>query len=470
MSKFFKIALALVSSFFVTTSLYAQATIEEVIVTAQRTEQSLQDVPIAVSAFTDEVLAERQIEYASDIQLQVPGVAFTATQFGAGGFSIRGITNLATAASADAGVEIHLNGLPLGLTSVSEIQYLDMERLEVLRGPQGTLFGRNATGGVINLITAKPDLDEFYGSADIKYGSDAEKMLTMMLNIPISDQFGFRFAYTNLQKDGVHENVYSRAGDDFDNRDGHQWRASFRYEFDDSLSIDLIHNAYHEESARNQVSGVFCETGGSLAQGCVVGGDQVFQQISPMSNGSTLPSLLGGNLAFYMPGGLGCTFAADGTAAANDGTCYNPLAALAGVEAVDAATTALAGAYAALVDVPNIPNEFFQANLWRSPIHQAQESTSQLLLEKEFDEGSLTASVNVKKRVFYRDTSSLSKEASSIRWSAALQANAALFLTDGGTLGGVTGDANSAMPMVGVPLGYSNSYISPACNLDNGLY
>ena len=128
MSKFFKIGLALASSFFVTTSLFAQATIEEVIVTAQRTEQSLQDVPIAVSAFTDEVLAERQIEYASDIQLQVPGVNFTATQFGAGGFSIRGITNLATAASADAGVEIHLNGLPLGLTSVSEIQYLDMEK------------------------------------------------------------------------------------------------------------------------------------------------------------------------------------------------------------------------------------------------------------------------------------------------------------------------------------------------------
>ena len=480
MSKFFKIALALVSSFFVTTSLYAQATIEEVIVTAQRTEQSLQDVPIAVSAFTDEVLAERQIEYASDIQLQVPGVAFTATQFGAGGFSIRGITNLATAASADAGVEIHLNGLPLGLTSVSEIQYLDMERLEVLRGPQGTLFGRNATGGVINLITAKPDLDEFYGSADIKYGSDAEKMLTMMLNIPITDQFGFRFAYTNLQKDGVHENLYSRAGDDFDNRDGHQWRASFRYEFDDTLSIDLLHNAYHEESARNQVSGVFCETGGSLTQGCVVGGEQVFQQISPMSNGSTLPSLLGGNLAFYMPGGLGCTFAADGTTpAANDGTCYNPLAALStpvemnpAAAGFDAAAAALYGAYLSLVDVPNIPNEFFQANVWRSPIHQAQESTSQLLLEKDFDEGSLTASVNVKKRVFYRDTSSLSREASSIRWSDALQNNAALFLQDAATIvtpqGTITGDANSAMPMVGVPLGYSNSYISPGCNLDNG--
>ena len=471
MSKFFKIGLAVVSSFFVTTSLYAQATIEEVIVTAQRTEQSLQDVPIAVSAFTEEVLAERQIEYASDIQLQVPGVAFTATQFGAGGFSIRGITNLATAASADAGVEIHMNGLPLGETSVSEIQYLDMERLEVLRGPQGTLFGRNATGGVINLITAKPTLDEFYGSADIKYGQDAEQMITMMLNVPITDKLGFRLAYTNLEKDGVHENLYSRATNDFDNRDGYQWRASFLYEFDDTLRLTAVHNAYDEESARNQVSGVFCETGGSLTQGCVVGGQQVFEQISPMSNGSTLPSLLGGNLGFYMPGNLGCT------AAANDGTCYNPLAT--GFNGSGDAT--LQGLYDALVSVSNIPNEFFSTNLWRSPIHEAQESTSQLLLEKDFDQGQLTAAASVKKRVFYRDTSSLSKEALSIRWSDALKANSALYLTapdaqgNAGTndtittpQGVITGDASSAMPMVGVPLGYSNYYQNPECDMDAG--
>ena len=71
------------------------------------------------------------------------------------------------------------------------------------------------------------------------------------------------------------------------------------YEFDDTMRITAIHNAYDEESARNQVSGVWCETGGSLTQGCVVGGNQVFQQISPMANGSTLPSLLGGNLGFF---------------------------------------------------------------------------------------------------------------------------------------------------------------------------
>ena len=77
MSKFFKTSLAVVGSIFMVSSMYAQATIEEVIVTAQRTEQSLQDVPIAVSAFTEEMLTERQIEVASDIQLQVPGVAYS---------------------------------------------------------------------------------------------------------------------------------------------------------------------------------------------------------------------------------------------------------------------------------------------------------------------------------------------------------------------------------------------------------
>ncbi len=463
MSKFFKIGLALASSFFVTTSLFAQATIEEVIVTAQRTEQSLQDVPIAVSAFTDEILAERQIEYASDIQLQVPGVAFTATQFGAGGFSIRGITNLATAASADAGVEIHMNGLPLGETSVSEIQYLDMERLEVLRGPQGTLFGRNATGGVINLITAKPTLDEFYGSVDLKYGQDAEQMITMMLNVPITDKLGFRLAYTNLEKDGVHENLYSRATNDFDNRDGYQWRASFLYEFDDTLRLTAVHNAYDEESARNQVSGVFCETGGSLTQGCVVGGRQVFEQPSPMSNGSTLPSALGGNLAFSMPGNLGCT------TGANDGTCYNPLAGL--LPAFVADPTAGAGAlYGALVSRPNIPNEFFKANVWRSPIHQAQESTSQLLLEKDFDQGQLTVGVNIKDRVFYRDTSSLSEEAQSLRWSGDITADVGVYLStaNGNTIDGLTASNTKALPQAGLPLGYSNSYMNPTCPLDDG--
>ena len=423
MSKLFKTGLAVVASFFLASTLYAQATIEEVIVTAQRTEQSLQDVPIAVSAFTDEMLTDRQIEFASDIQLQVPGVSYSATAFGSGGFAIRGISNFAVAASADAGVELHVNGLPMGNTSTNEQGFLDMARIEVLRGPQGTLFGRNSTGGVINLITARPDLDEFYGNATVRAGKYNQKEAEVMLNIPVSDTLGLRLAYSNIEKDGVFKNMYSQSTGDFDSRDSYQWRATLMWEATDETTFTLIHNAFDEESNRTQADGVWCETGGNLVQGCVMGGTQQFQAIHPMSNGSTLPGLLGGTLGFYTPN---ITNGAVGT-----GTTYNGVAG----------TTIENGV---------VPNDYFTANVWRSPTHDVQESNSQFILDHDFDNGALTVSYNNKKRQFYRDTSSLSSEASAIRWSANVQA-LPFYKT--------SSDPNGA----GLPLGYSNDRISPEC-------
>ena len=263
MSKLLKVFLAFVGSTVVATSIHAQATIEEVIVTAQRTEQSLQDVPIAVSAFTDEILSDRQIEVASDLQLQVPGVSYSADAFGSGGFSIRGVTNLAVSSSADAGVEVHVNGLPLGATSTNEIGFLDMTRIEVLRGPQGTLFGRNATGGVVNMITAKPDLDEFYGKTDVRVGTDGEKQLEMIFNVPIADSLAARFAFSNFERDGITKNLYSKATNDFDTRDNYQWRFTMQWEPTADSTLTLLHNAYDEESTRVQISGSFCDTASS---------------------------------------------------------------------------------------------------------------------------------------------------------------------------------------------------------------
>ena len=424
MSKFFKTSLAILGSVFMVSSMFAQATIEEVIVTAQRTEQSLQDVPIAVSAFTDEMLIERQIEVASDIQLQVPGVAYSANSFGSGGFAIRGIANFATAASADAGVEVHVNGLPMGATSTNELGYMDMARIEVLRGPQGTLFGRNSTGGVINLITAKPDLDAFAGRAKIQYGKNDEKQIDMMLNIPLNDELGLRLAFNNFEKDGVNKNLYSKlAGQPFDNRDSYQWRATFQWEPTDDLTIRLMHNAFDEESSRTQQDGTWCQTGGNLVQGCVIGGAQVFQPIHPMSNGSTLPGLLGGTLGFYVPSNLT-------NGSANEGKLYAP----AGMPQ----------------DSGTLPQDFFESNVWGAPRHDVQESTSQFSIDKDFDNGTLTFAYNDNLRKFYRDTTSLSEEGSGIRWSAAVQASSVY--------------ASSSDPKgEGLPLGYSNSQIAPNC-------
>ena len=425
MSKFFKISLVILSAFFTVSSVFAQSTIEEVIVTAQRTEQSLQDVPIAVSAFTDEMITERQIEVASDIQLQVPGVAYSANTFGGGGFAIRGIANFATAASADAGVEVHVNGLPLGgATSTNEIGYMDMARIEVLRGPQGTLFGRNSTGGVINLITARPDLDGFSGRAKLQYGKNNEQQIDMMLNIPLNDEMGLRLAFNNFEKDGVNKNLYSKlVGTPFDNRDSYQWRATFLWEPTDDLTITLLHNAFDEESSRTQQDGTWCQTGGNLVQGCVMGGKQVFEAIHPMSNGSTLPGLLGGTLSFYVPSNLT-------NGSANEGKLYAP--------------TGLPQ------DTGTVPQDFFQSNVWAAPRHDVQESMSQFSIEKDFDNGQLTVAYNDIQRQFYRDTTSFSEEASGLRWSAKVQDSVVY--------------ADSSDPNgPGLPLGYSNSIIAPDC-------
>ena len=132
---------------------------EDIVVTAQRQSQRLQDVPIAVCAFTAESAREAaDRESASDLQLSLPNVTFTKTNFTSSSFTIRGIGDLCVGVTCDSATAIHVNDMPLLGTRLFETEFFDLERVEVLRGPQGTLFGRNATSGVVNFITAQPDL------------------------------------------------------------------------------------------------------------------------------------------------------------------------------------------------------------------------------------------------------------------------------------------------------------------------
>ena len=133
--------------------------VDELIVTAQKREESMQDVPIAVSAFSQNAMKAQGIDGARDLVQSVPNVSFqrrnTRTNF-----QIRGIGSQLSAVGGDDGVGIHLNNAPLTFNFIAEADFFDVERVEVLRGPQGTLYGRNATGGVVNVITDKPN-DQF---------------------------------------------------------------------------------------------------------------------------------------------------------------------------------------------------------------------------------------------------------------------------------------------------------------------
>jgi uncharacterized protein YjbI with pentapeptide repeats len=112
--------------------------IDIVIVTAQRREENLIDVPIAVAAFSGEALERRQIDQATDLQLNVPNVSFTKTNFTGSNFQIRGIGVSSVAASGDSGVEQHFNSMPVKNPRLFETEYFDVQRVEVLRGPQGS--------------------------------------------------------------------------------------------------------------------------------------------------------------------------------------------------------------------------------------------------------------------------------------------------------------------------------------------
>ena len=167
--------------------------IEEVIVTSQRVEESLQDVPIAVTALTADMLEDQQIQSGSDLQLVTPSLNFQGSDAGGGAFNIRGITNLAVSATAESGVEIHMNDLPLGSTTMQDGEFLDMERIEVLRGPQGTLYGKNSVGGAINLITSRQKFNEKKQKVSVDLGDYNLEKLRYTVNYPLSETMPLKF-------------------------------------------------------------------------------------------------------------------------------------------------------------------------------------------------------------------------------------------------------------------------------------
>ncbi len=243
--------------------------VEDIIVTAQRQAQSLQDVPIAVSAFSSEALTERQINNASQLQLSLPNITFTKGNFTGSSFTIRGIGDLCVGGTCDSATGIASNDMPLFGTRIFETEYFDLERVEVLRGPQGTLFGRNATSGVINFVTAKPDLSGFKASGEASYGNYNEIRLQGMVNVPLTDTLGIRVAGFYLKRDGYTENVFNNTN--IDGRDMYALRGSLRWEPTDNTTIDLMGYYFREDDDRMRIQKQLCQRDPTGVLGCLPG-------------------------------------------------------------------------------------------------------------------------------------------------------------------------------------------------------
>ena len=182
--------------------------IEEIIVTARKRAESAQSVPIAITSITEQ-LQQSEIRNLTDLSGYAPNVsiAASANRTRASAINIRGIAYSETDKSFDSPVAVTLDGVFIGTSSGQLIENFDIERVEILRGPQGTLFGRNTVGGVINVVRTKPT-GEFGGEFRIAGGEFGRQEIKGLVNTAITDNLAAKFFYSSMEADGHMTNVF----------------------------------------------------------------------------------------------------------------------------------------------------------------------------------------------------------------------------------------------------------------------
>ena len=174
--------------------------IDEIIVTAQKREQSINDVGLTIQAFSGEELNKRKITSLSDIASAVPGLSYAATATNTPVFTLRGVGFYDSSLAAYPTVSVYTDEIPLQFPAITRHAAYDLQRLEVLKGPQGTLFGQNSTGGAINYVTAKPT-DSFEGGLSLSYGRFNTVQGQGYISGPLSDTLKARLSFDALHGD-----------------------------------------------------------------------------------------------------------------------------------------------------------------------------------------------------------------------------------------------------------------------------
>ncbi len=237
----------------------AEAVLEEVVVTAQKREESLQDTPIAVSAFTASAIENKGIENLSEVADFTPNLIFDTTSPVSGLSSgavvfIRGIGNTDFSLTTDPGVGIYVDGVYMSRSAGGVLDVLDVERIEVLRGPQGTLFGRNTIGGAINVTSRLPG-DTFAGKLELTAGDFNRIDVRGSVDIPISETLRSTLAISRKKRDGYVDRL--TIGDKLGDEDKIAFRGTLLFEPSDSVDflLSIDHTKIDEQSAGSTLAG-----------------------------------------------------------------------------------------------------------------------------------------------------------------------------------------------------------------------
>jgi len=239
----FAITLGLLSGFW---ALTAQAEtdaqtrgIEEVVVTAQKREQSLMDAAIDVTAFSGIQLREAGIDDVFGMAKAIPGLTIQNTGANPQIF-MRGVGTRITGTGLDSAVAVYVDDRFVTRQTGQVFDIYDVERVEVLKGPQGVLFGRNSTGGAIRIITAEVS-DELEGELNFGYGTEEYQMASGFVNVPVTDNFGIRISAQSRQRDAFKENIFE-GGADFDDLDAQSVRVKARWDVSDNSTLKFSYD------------------------------------------------------------------------------------------------------------------------------------------------------------------------------------------------------------------------------------
>jgi iron complex outermembrane receptor protein len=217
--------------------------IDDIVVTARRREENLQQVPVSITAMSGDQLEARQLYAMDQLGAVVPNLQFDKAAPSSGSSSvgqifIRGIGQADFTPVTDPGVAMYVDSIYIGRSPGNVLDLIDVERVEVLRGPQGTLFGRNSIGGAIKVHSRLPSFTDTTNRIDLRLGNDDLKAMILRWNLPLTESLATSFAIGRQQRDGYVERTFDgiKTGD----RDRWSARGALRWEPNDAIAASLI--------------------------------------------------------------------------------------------------------------------------------------------------------------------------------------------------------------------------------------
>lgn len=213
--------------------------LEEIVVTARKRQETLQESPVAISALSAESLKEQGIQSTRDLQQTVPGLTFSEQGSKNPSIFIRGVGQRENNAALDPGVGVYINGIYIPRTDSQLLDTVDTQSVQVLRGPQGTLFGKNNTGGAILVTTLQPHNEGIEGYASTKLGNWGRRDAKVGANVPLNeDTAAMRFSIASVKRDGYIQNITD--GRDYGDEDRIAATARIYWQATDIFSVDTF--------------------------------------------------------------------------------------------------------------------------------------------------------------------------------------------------------------------------------------